>query len=254
MPARSRIAADFLTLSDLDVAHSYTYLSIAGSKNLRSRSSISITRVRTEMHASGVRARHTGVSVPREMIKAAANEEKQVAKGVSINKRAIAKFQNDIQREFDKKPIKVPINADPATASGAPQPSAVNHYHGPVVTVNGGQAQVAWGDGTITQGQDDISQVTVGYEDVAHIVADILANLDSLSLSKEDNQDARENAETLLAEVVKAEPDKGVVRRGATMLKGLLTSVTTGVNQAVTAESAEYARDAIEALGMAIGS
>lgn len=173
-----------------------------------------------------------------------------MAKGVSINKRAIAKFQNDIQREFDKKPIKVPINADPARTSGA----AVNHYHGPVVTVNGGQAQVAWGDGTITQGQDDISQVTVGYEDVAHIVSEILTNLDSLSLSKEDNQDARENAEAILAEVVKAEPDKGVVRRGATMLKGLMASAMTGVNQAVTAESAEYARDAIEALGMAIGS
>ena len=167
---------------------------------------------------------------------------------MSINKRAIARFQKGIQREIDKRPIKVPISADAVTVSDAPQPLTVNLYHGPVVTVNGDQAQVAWGDGTITQGQGDVSQIAAGYEDIARIAVDILAKLDNLPLSEEDNHDARENAEALLAEVVKAKPDKGAIRRGATMLKGLLAPVTTGVNQAVTAESAEYARGAIEAL------
>lgn len=176
-----------------------------------------------------------------------------MAKGVSINKRAIAKLQKDIQREFDKRPVEVPINADMTTRSGAPQPSTVNHYHAPVVTVNGDEAQVAWGDGTISQ-QQDVSQVAEGYQELARIVADILAQLDNLPLTEEENQYARENADALLTEVVKAEPDKGVVRRGVTLVKGLLASITTGVNQAVTAESADYARKTIEALGNAVGS
>lgn len=177
-----------------------------------------------------------------------------MAKGVSINKRAIAKLQKDIQREFDKRPVEVPINTDMATRSRAPQPSTVNHYHAPVVTVNGGQAQVAWGDGTIKQQQQDVSQVAEGYQELARIIADILAKLDNLPLTEEDNQYTRENAEALLTEVVKAEPDKGVVRQGVTLVKGLLASITTGVNQAVTAQSADYARETIEALGNAVGS
>lgn len=193
------------------------------------------------------------VSVPHGMIKSSeASEENRVTKGVSINKRAIAKFQKDIQREFDKRPIQVPINADTGTASGASQPSTVNHYHGPVVTVNGDQAQIAWGDGTITQGQGDVSQITEGYEDLARVVADILSKLGELSLSDEDAEDVKETADVLLAEVVKAEPEKGVIRRGTKMMKALLASATIGVNQAVTTESAEYAREAIEALGAAI--
>lgn len=177
-----------------------------------------------------------------------------MAKGLSINKRAIAKMQKDIQREFDKRPVEVPIKADPTTGSGASQQPTVNHYHAPVVTVNGGQAQVAWGDGTINQQQENVRQVADGYQDLARIVADILAKLDNLPLTDEDNQYARENAEALMGEVVKADPDKGVVRRGVILLKGLLASITTGANQAVTAESAEFAREAIEGLGKAVGS
>lgn len=186
------------------------------------------------------------------MMQATANEENNVAKGVSINKRAVSKFQKDIQREFDKRPIEVPINADTARLSGASQPSTVNHYHGPTVTVNGDQAQVAWGDGTISQERRDVSEVAEGYRDLARILADILAKLDNLPLTEEDNQYTRENAEALLTEVVKAEPDNGVVRRGVTLVKGLLASIATGVNQAVTAESADYARETIAALGNAV--
>lgn len=72
-----------------------------------------------------------------------------MAKGVSVNKRAIAKMHKDIQREFDKRTVQVPIKADATTGSSASQQPTVNHYHAPVVTVNGDQAQVAWGNGTI---------------------------------------------------------------------------------------------------------
>lgn len=177
-----------------------------------------------------------------------------MGKGVSINKQAIAKMQRDLQREFDKHPIRVPINADPPTGFAGTPSSTVNHYHAPVVTVNGDHAQVAWGDGTITQGQGDVSQVTAGYETLARISADVLAKRDALALSAEDSEDLRDTAEAVLAEVVKPEPDKGVLRRGATMLRGLLASAATGLNQAITAETAKFARDAIDALGKAVAA
>lgn len=177
-----------------------------------------------------------------------------MAKGVSINKQAIAKLNKELEREFAKTPVKVPVVADPARGSIAPQSSTVNHYYGPTVTVNGNHSQIAWGDGGISQAQGNISQITEGYEDVADVVAGILSKLDSLPLNANENEDARSSAEELLAEVVKPEPDKGIIRRGATMLKGVLAPVAAGVNQAATSESADYARKAIEAIGAAIGS
>lgn len=171
---------------------------------------------------------------------------------VSINKQAIAKMQRELQREFDKHPIRVPINAERPEAFGQPGTTTVNHYHAPVVTVHGDRAQVAWGDGEVHQDQGSVSQVMPGYEEVARLTAEVLAKLDEFVLTADEAQDARDNGELLLAEVVKPEPDKGLLRRAATMLRGLLASAATGVNQAVTAESADLARKAIASLGEAV--
>lgn len=76
---------------------------------------------------------------------------------VSINKQAIAKMQRELQREFDKHPIRVPINAERPEAFGQPGTTTVNHYHAPVVTVHGDRAQVAWGDGEVHQDQGSVS-------------------------------------------------------------------------------------------------
>lgn len=171
---------------------------------------------------------------------------------VSINKQAIAKMQRELQREFDKHPIRVPINADRPELFGQPTTTTVNHYHAPVVTINGDRAQVAWGDGEIRQDQGSVSQVTSGYEEVARLTAEVLAKLDEFVLTSGEAQDARENGELLLAEVVKPEPDKNLLRRAATMLRGVLASAATGVNQAVATESADLARKAIATLSESV--
>lgn len=171
---------------------------------------------------------------------------------VTINKQAIAKMQREIQREFDKRPIRVPISAESPQIPGQSYATTVNHYHAPVVTISGDRAQVAWGDGGILQNQDAISEVTPGYEAVANIVAEVLAKLGDLALTPDEEEEVQENGERLLAEVVKSEPDKGIIRHATTMLRGLLASAATGLNQAVTSESSEFARQAIAALGQAI--
>ena len=62
----------------------------------------------------------------------------------------------------------------------------------------------------------------------------------------------RENANLVLQEVVKSEPDQSVVRRGVTLIKGLLAPLSAGIGKAVTEEAVEAARQAIYALGSSL--
>lgn len=82
----------------------------------------------------------------------------------------------------------------------------------------------------------------------------LLANLPSLTLDPDDDTEAFAIGETILREVVKTEPDRGIVKRGITMLKGLLAPVSSGVKKAVTQKSADLARQMIESLGNALPS
>lgn len=174
-----------------------------------------------------------------------------MAKGFEINKRAIRKMTQDIEREFAKNPVKIPLEAD---TSGVHLPAAatVNNYHGPVVTVTGDNAQIAWENDNVSQTQNRVEQIAPGYEDLARLVTDLLANLDTLALEGTDAEDVRANADAVLGEVVKEKPDQSAIKRGVTMLKGLLAPVATGIGAAVTAESAETARQVIEGLANSV--
>jgi hypothetical protein len=61
--------------------------------------------------------------------------------GFKINKQGIRNMAREIEREFAKNPIRVPVETEydgvyPAVAS-------VTNYHGPVVTVTGDNAKIA---------------------------------------------------------------------------------------------------------------
>lgn len=171
-----------------------------------------------------------------------------MASGFKINKQGIRKMTRDIEREFAKNPVKVPLEADPRTVS-LPSATTVHNYHGPVVTVNGDHAQVAWDNGEVQQTQNRMEQIAPGYEELARLVTDLLANLPTFNLDDADEAEIRSNAEAVLSEVVKVEPDQGVIKRGLAMLKGILAPVGAGVSKAVTEESAEAAREVIDGLG-----
>jgi hypothetical protein len=59
-------------------------------------------------------------------------------------------MKREIQREFDKHPISVPVQADPATTFG----TGATVYNGPVVNVHGDHAQIAWGNRDVSQNQE----------------------------------------------------------------------------------------------------
>lgn len=171
-----------------------------------------------------------------------------MASGFRINKQGIRQFTRELEREFAKNPVRIPVEAD-SSGFAATQATSVNNYHGPVVTVTGDNAQLAWSNsGDVTQTQNRVEQIAPGYETLAGTLADLLANLADYGLA-EDESEVRAQAEIVLGEVVKETPDQGVIKRGLTMIKGLLAPIAAGVAAAVTAESTEAARHAIETLG-----
>lgn len=78
------------------------------------------------------------------------------------------------------------------------------------------------------------------------------ALLSSLSLDEADENEVRTNADTVLKEVVKPEPDKTIVRRGITLIKGFLAPIVAEVSQAATAETVETVRKIISMLTAAL--
>ena len=132
--------------------------------------------------------------------------------------------------------------------------SASAPHYSTNTTITGDNNQVAAGTrGPVTQSLsivDNSTSVTAGYEDIAQLVRDLVVQrLPLLGLKDDDQQDVIEGAEVVLGEVVKDEPDRKIIRRALTTMRGVLASVFAGVNQAVTDESAEVARTVFDQIG-----
>jgi hypothetical protein len=149
-----------------------------------------------------------------------------------IDGEAIAKLMAGIQREFDKHQIHVPVEAD------------ANAIHStPVINVYGDRAQLAWGNQTVTQTQAD-HQIAPGFEAIAQAVASVLEQLPATGLAGQDLQDAEDTATEVLAEVAKAQPDRGKVRRALSALKWIITPLLSGASEGIQ----EWARTAVQHL------
>ena len=166
--------------------------------------------------------------------------------GFHIDKRAIAKMSKEIEREFAKHPVRVPIETDQSAISGMPATSSVTNYNGPVVHIHGDHAQLAWGNGSVEQ--NSAVEIAPGFEALAEAVAELLASTHQFRLDADSEIDFRDAANSVLAEVTTAEPDPGKVRRGVALLKGFLSAAAVGANTGVSAETSELARQAIESL------
>lgn len=171
-----------------------------------------------------------------------------MASGFKINKQAIRQMTREIEKEFAKNPVRIPLEA---SSSGIRNSSAttVNNYHGPVVTVTGDHAQIAWGNATSNQNQERVEQIAPGFEKLAGTIAELLTRLETIGLDDEDSKEIRSNADEVLKEVVKDNPSPTVIRRGLIMIKGLLAPLSAGASKVATEESAKAARSIIEALG-----
>lgn len=195
-----------------------------------------------------------------------------MASGFKINQQAVRQMARDLQKQMNKEmakhPVKITGQVSPTVARttypmfGEYSPASnVTNYNGPVVqlTGNGNSAQLAWNNtGTVNQGGQASSteQIAPGYEQIATVITDLLANLSAVGLDDADEADVRDTAETVLAEIVREEPDQGVIRRCIAAMKGYLGQIASGVAQAATdtttAEGAEFARTTMENLSNAL--
>ncbi|MDQ3404290.1 MAG: hypothetical protein M3548_12990 [Actinomycetota bacterium] len=125
----------------------------------------------------------------------------------------------------------------------------VTNYHGPVFNGDVTGAQLAWNNNAVTQNHAHSEQVAPGFENVAQLVADVLSHIAGLGLPEQDARDAAENANIVLAEVVRPDPDRGVVRRGLTAIKGALALLSAGVLTGAEEGSVELAREFVKSLG-----
>jgi hypothetical protein len=166
---------------------------------------------------------------------------------VTINKREIARMMSDIQREFDKHPIRVPVRTDTPSLPAGATAAHTTIYNGPVIHGNADGAQLAWGNQTVVQHQTQ--QVAPGFETIAQAVVSTLKQLPAAGLAEEDRQDAEAEANAVLSEVTQAEPDRGKIRRALAALRGFLAPVAMGLVTGGAEGAHEWAKTAIEQLG-----
>ena len=168
---------------------------------------------------------------------------------VAINRQAIARMTREIQREFDKYPIRMPVQANPPVLPDGLAGTTTTIFNGPVFHGSADGAQLAWGNQAVDQTQNRTEHVTPGFEAIAHAVVKTLEGPPGVGLAEDDHQDAQAAARDILAEVTVPEPDRGKIRRGLSSLKGFLAPVAMGLVTGSAEGVHEWARMAIEQLG-----
>jgi hypothetical protein len=118
-------------------------------------------------------------------------------------------------------------------------------YSGPVAH---GDGQFAWGNQNVTQASNRTETVAPGFEDLAKAVNQLLAHVDHLGLSADELADARSAGDEVLEEVTKSTPDRRIVRRALTALKGLLAPIATGITDGGSEGAKEWTKAMIEHL------
>lgn len=164
--------------------------------------------------------------------------------GTGIDRAAIARFMNDLQNEFNRHPIQVPVNADqPELSRGA------TIYNGPVIFGDANGAQLAWNSHSVSQSGKDSQPIAPGMEPIAEAVIAVLQRLSEIDLAADDEALANEAGDSVLAAVTQPTPDLGTIRRGLTLLKGSLSHLAIAAQAGVDAEVAEWAQHTIAHLG-----
>lgn len=166
-----------------------------------------------------------------------------MASGFKINKQVIKRMTRELQREFDRNPISIPITAEGKAGPGI----ETTVYNGPVINVQGDQTQIAWDNGVVSQGQE-AQVVAPGFEAIAQALVDTLERLSVAGLGAVDQATVESAAKEVLEEVAQANPDRNVIRRGVSVVRGILAPAAVGVQEGISDEAREFAKSAVEQL------
>lgn len=176
-----------------------------------------------------------------------------MANNFRINKRGVKQLTDELQREFAKHPIKVPLAA---ASSDIPVASSGDTYNAPVLHITGDGAQIAWGNETVNQTNSVAKQeVAPGFEEIGAALTEILRDITESGLPAEEVSEVQEAGRTALEEVVKENPDQGIIKRSVTTIKGVLASLAVGAqdgaSEAVHNATQDWAKTAIKMLAAA---
>ncbi|WP_432945815.1 hypothetical protein ACQPXM_06580 [Kribbella sp. CA-253562] len=171
-------------------------------------------------------------------------------KGFQINKQGIARFTRELQREFDRHPIRVPVQAEQSPMLGFAEAAGgdINNYYGPVIHGDANNAQLAWMNGSASQTQANPQQVAAGYETLAAAVATLLQQIPDSGIGEDVQERIQGPATELLNEVVEAEPNRSKVRAALERIQGLLAPVAIGLSRGAGDGATEWAKEAISQL------
>jgi hypothetical protein len=173
-----------------------------------------------------------------------------VARGFKVNKRGIEAFTRALQKEFDKRPVSVPVNLDEPEVLKSLPATSINNYHGPVINGDVNGAQLAWGNEHVSQNQDNSTKtIAAGYESLADAVVALLQKLPEIGLDSDSTCDVTDSSNEILEEVTSEAPEPKRIRRALHVLKGVLAPLSKGIAAGVTAavepEVQEWATKAI---------
>lgn len=167
-------------------------------------------------------------------------------------------LQKGIDQETRRHPVRIPIQTEGHSRSSrspfstGPTMNTTN-YHGPVTVGDGNHVQVASGNtGPVEQHLDD-TEIPADYAALVQAVNQLISYLPALGLDEDSIHQIEKESEVVFAEVVRDTPDRGLLSRTVTMLKGLLASVSAGVGAAATDESRELASGLIRQFEAALG-
>jgi len=171
----------------------------------------------------------------------------------NIDKRAIAQMTREIQREFDRNPVRIPVEAEAPTPHRWLQQAAGNStiHNGPVFINSAVQvAQLAWQNDSASQVQGRAEPVATGFEALAELIVEVLQRLPGFRFGRSRHERAVEAGKEVLKEVTSPTPDSGRIRRAVAAVKGPLISLATGAASGavagVSTATEEGAQHAIE--------
>jgi hypothetical protein len=169
-------------------------------------------------------------------------------RGFEINKRGIEQFTRELQQEFDKHPIRMDVRTDLPQLPDI-RPGTTTIYNGPVILGSADGAQLAWNNDSVSQSQSEQPQhIAAGFEALAQVVIEVLQQLPAAGLCEEDQVNAAEAGNEILAQLTETVPDAGKVKRALTLLRGVLAPLVVAAGTGVAQGVAEWAKAAIEHL------
>lgn len=160
--------------------------------------------------------------------------------GFEIDEYGVKKAVEELQKEFDKHSVRIPVETDGAAPDSLPGTSVHQTiHHAPVIYNSGDGAQMAWNNDRVTHTHNEHYDIASGFEELARTVATILDELPQTDLSEQERQETEQSARDVLTEITQPAPEHGKVRKAVRALQGCLTPLLVGGTQAAAQQWAQ---------------